>query len=297
MISVIIPVYNAVEDVKICLNSLIKNFDFNNGEIIIINDCSNEQTTEFLNEFVTKNQDFIINHNEENLGFVKTCNKGMKMAKGDIIVLLNSDTKIPSNFCQKINACFASNEKIGVASPIASHSWMYYIHMPLLYSLEKMNKKLQKKHKSTYPIIPSAEGFCFCIRKEVIDKQGYLDEVYGKGYHEEVDFSYRAIQNGWDNVLIDNLYVYHKRNASFSKMRSKLVKQNNVVFKERWGTFREEFEEKINFINPVIQIRKELFPIKTFLRSYVYSKTKYANKRTVTIMGKKFHYEKRKVDV
>ena len=53
-ISVIIPVYNALEDVKLCLESLLKNFNFELGDICLINDCSNEETTEFLNIFVLR---------------------------------------------------------------------------------------------------------------------------------------------------------------------------------------------------------------------------------------------------
>ena len=93
-ISVIVPIYNALEDVKELLNSLLMNFDFNQGTVILINDCSDIKTSEYLREFTEKNSDFKLINNEENLGFVKTCNKGMRLAETEIIVLLNSDTII-----------------------------------------------------------------------------------------------------------------------------------------------------------------------------------------------------------
>ena len=210
---------------------MLKNFNFNLGEVILINDSSNQETTSFLDAFCSVNNQFCLLNNEENLGFVKTCNKGMQLAKGDVVVLLNSDTIIPEEFCERIIKCFESDDKIGVASPISSHTYSYFIPLPKNYTVEKMNKLLRKKHKSTYSLIPAAEGFCFCIRKEVIEQQGCLDEVWGKGYHEEVDFAYRSITNGWKNVLIDDLYVYHKRQASFgSENRAKLIEQNNPNF-------------------------------------------------------------------
>ena len=124
-----------------------------------------------------------------------------------------------------------------------------------------MNRLINKKHLCKYPEIAAAEGFCFCIRKELIRQQGLLDEIYGKGYHEEVDYAYRAITNGWTNVLIDDLYVYHKRQASFGiKLRHELIKQNNPVFLKRWNGFRNDYELKNNLKNPVIKISEEIFP-------------------------------------
>ena len=228
--SVIIPVYNALDDVKLCLDSIIKNYDFKDGEVIVIDDCSREDTANFLKKFGAEHPEFRVDKNEENLGFVKTCNKGMKMVQGDIVILLNSDTIIPKFFQEKILDCFNSDEKIGVASPIASKSWLYKIPLPKFYSIEKMNELLRKKHTPKYPIIPSAEGFCFCIKKQVIDDIGYLDEAYGKGYHEEVDFSYRSIKAGWKNVLIDDLYVYHRDSALWVCYGLTLCRVANFAF-------------------------------------------------------------------
>ena len=287
MISVIIPIYNALNDVKICLQSIVENFDFTNGEVILINDCSNHETSQYLNEFVSLHNNFILENNKCNLGYIKTCNNGIKKANGDIVVLLNSDTKIPAGFCKKISDCFNSDKNIGVASPVASHSWLFNISLPLGYSIEKMNTLLDTKHKVEYPLIPAAEGFCFCIRKELLEKQGYLDEVYGKGYHEEVDFSYIAIKNGYKIVLIDNLYVYHRRNASFGVWsRAKLIKQNNKIFKDRWGDLRERYEEEIDFVNPVYKIKKDLFPLK----SWLFSIEKQKNVKTFKVLGITFKF-------
>ena len=195
-ISVIVPIYNALEEVKLLLNSLIKNFNFYFGEIILINDCSNEDTSNYLREFTSSNPDSTLINNKTNLGFVKTCNKGIKSAKGEIIVLLNSDTVIPSEFCERIIKCFNSDDKIDTASPISSYSARYFINLPKNMTLEQMNNELREYHKCKYPLIPDSEGFCFCIRRELVEQQGYLDEIYGRGYFEETDFSYRAIING-----------------------------------------------------------------------------------------------------
>lgn len=288
-ISVIIPVYNALEDVKNLLASLEKNFSFNLGQVILINDCSNKETSDFLSIFCQKNTKFRLIINEENLGFVKTCNKGLRIANSEIVVLLNSDTIVPKNFAEKIIKCFKSDKNIGLASPISSSSNAYYINLREGVSIEEMNTRLEARHKRKYPMLPEAEGFCFCIRKEVITSQGYLDEIYGKGYHEEVDYSYRALTNGWKIVLIEDLYVYHKSMASFgNEQREKQLEKNNNVFYSRWEGFRQKYKEKHKIINPVIEIEHEIFnsdKVLVHLHLYYHNQLDYMIKKLKNISG------------
>lgn len=246
-LSVIVPIYNALSDVKKLLESLKSNFNFFLGDVTLINDCSNNDVFEYLNDYCKKNPEFKLVSNVENVGFIKSCNRGILETKGDVVVLLNSDTKIPTEFCERILKCFNSDEKIGVASPIGSYTLKYYIPIPNDTYTEQMNDIVRKYHKCFYPVVASCEGFCFCIRRKVIEEQGGLDEVYGKGYHEEVDFSYRAIKNGWKNVLIDDLYVFHKRHASFGvAQREELIAKNNIVFHKRWDGFINNYVKKMD---------------------------------------------------
>ena len=301
-VSCVVPIYNALDDVKILLKSILDNFNFDLGEVILINDCSSKpETSEFLKEYTQQHPQLKYYENEQNLGFVKTCNRGMQLANNEIIVLLNSDTIIPKEFCERIIKCFNSDEKIGIASPISAHSPAYFIPLPKGMTVEEMNQKLRSKHKCSYPVIPNAEGFCFCIRKEVIEKQGYLDTVWGKGYHEEVDFAYRAITNGWKNVLIDDLYVFHKAEASFGKKnRKQQIQRNNEEFKKRWGGFRDKYSLENNLENPMLQIDKELhvlFQDRELLRTpaqYIFSikKTKTKMEKVLTILGLQFKLKK-----
>ncbi len=257
--AIIIPVYNALDDVRRCIDSVFQNADFEITTVVAVDDCSKEDTAKYLRDVAgASNGRLKLIRNEENLGFVQSCNKGLSCVDADIYVLLNSDTEIPRNFCERIIKCFESDSNIGVASPIASHSCRYYIAKPLDMSFNEVDNKIFENNKPQYPTIPSAEGFCFCIRKEVIDKIGMLDVVYGKGYCEEVDFSYRAIKAGFRCALIDNLYVYHRRNCSFgAEQRKECIAINTSVFKERWGNFHKKWVKSHK--NPINKIRKILY--------------------------------------
>lgn len=267
-ISVILPVYNALDDVKLCLHSLKKHFNFDCGEIIIIDDCSKTETADFLTQFCLDNKEFSLKKNVVNLGFLQTCNKGLRFATSELIVLLNSDTIVSENFTDKLIDCFNKNPKAGVASPI-QYADCAGLRIRENYDIDAINKLLCEKHNPSFPKMPYAEGYCFVIRRETISKIGVLDEAYGKGYHEEVDYSFRAIQAGFDCVLADNLCVYHRNEASFGKkQRDALIAKNQDVFEGRWGNFIDTWKQKNQWHDPLILIEHELFPEKWYQKLF-----------------------------
>ena len=100
-LSVVIPVYNAFQDLKKLVSSIEKSKLSKDTEIIFLDDCSTDTNVYgYLKDICDKNE-YILLRNSNNQGFIKTCNKGIKHSKGDIVVLLNSDTMIPSNFEEK----------------------------------------------------------------------------------------------------------------------------------------------------------------------------------------------------
>lgn len=86
IVSVIIPVYNAQEGIKQCLDSLL-NQTFTDYEIILLNDGSTDNTIEVIKSYASKN-DCIRVIDKENEGVAKTRNKGIHLAKGEYISLL-----------------------------------------------------------------------------------------------------------------------------------------------------------------------------------------------------------------
>lgn len=260
-ICVIITVFNALNDVKTCIRSVLKNFDFQNGQVLIADDCSNYETQKFLKSTCSKYADkLMLYRNENQLGYLKNCNNAAAKTDAEIVVFLNSDCEIPEGFTGKILKCFAADPDIITASPIASNSASYFI--PQILSLRLMNDILSKR-KPVYPEIYNSEGFCFCIRKSFIDKYGLFDEIYDKGYYEEVDFCLKVKQVKKKCVLIDNLYVKHKRNRSFGRTREELIIRNGKIFYKKWKNIINQQE-----LPSIIEFRKiinECFGVFSFV--------------------------------
>lgn len=98
-VSVIIPVYNAQEGIKQCLNSLL-NQSFTDFEIILLNDGSTDNSLEVIKKYAAVN-DFIRVIDKENEGVAKTRNKGIQLANGKYIVFIDNDDFIDSDYLER----------------------------------------------------------------------------------------------------------------------------------------------------------------------------------------------------
>ena len=221
---VIIPVYNAYSVLKECLESLLKNTDFEKAHLILIDDKStDERIVPLLEDYAKKYEDKItLLLNKENLGFVGTVNRGMKYSKNDVL-LLNSDTEVPKGWLGDIMECAYSDPMIATVTPLSNNATLASVpkmfcrnEIPGKMSLEQMAKIVKGCSLKEYPEIPTAHGFCMFIKREALNKVGFFDEeAFGKGYGEENDFSFRCFKYGYRHVLCDNVYVLHKESQSF----------------------------------------------------------------------------------
>ena len=91
-ICIIVPIFNALKEVKACVKSILKNFDFTSGEVLLIDDCSSVKTEKFIKSIAKKYPDKIRTYrNQENLGYLQTCNNAALKTDAEIVVLLNSE--------------------------------------------------------------------------------------------------------------------------------------------------------------------------------------------------------------
>ena len=94
-VDVIIPVYNALDDVRKCLSSVQDSQKYHPLKIILVNDGSDNETSIYLREF-SENSEFVelIEH-EVNKGYTKAVNAGLRCSRASYLVTLNSDTIVP----------------------------------------------------------------------------------------------------------------------------------------------------------------------------------------------------------
>jgi glycosyltransferase involved in cell wall biosynthesis len=97
MISVIIPVYNAQDFIGRCLDSILAN-DFDDYEIIVINDGSKDDSLQILHEYRNQHPDKIRVYDQENQGVAKTRNSGIIYSKGEYIMFVDNDDYVDREY-------------------------------------------------------------------------------------------------------------------------------------------------------------------------------------------------------
>lgn len=239
-ISIIIPVYHALEYLKDALNSLQQMNDLSLAEIILVNDCPGSETADFMHQYAASYPVRVVD-NPQNMGFIHSCNRGMAVAQSPIVVLLNSDTIVPKTLVRKFLDCFNSNANIACAAPLGSSR-----EKSVFPSDVNAADELAEEKAGNEPYLPTLvpNGFCFGIRKCVVEKIGGFDPVFGKGYCEENDFSFRALKAGYQNVAMVNTFVVHKGSASFgSEETRRRIKHNKQILDARWHEYMHEYKK------------------------------------------------------
>lgn len=231
-VDLIIPVYNGYSYLTRLLSSIYQTeLDM---RVIVVNDCStDERVRDFFHAWSQKYPNLVYIENESNQGFVKSVNKGLRLAENDV-ALLNTDIEVPPYWLERLMLPIFMDRKVASATP--------YTNCGTLCSFPEIGKNNPVFNHHTvefadavfcgfepaYTEMPTGVGFCMGMNKDVISQIGLFDEEsFSKGYGEENDWCQRAIHAGYKNVQVENLFVYHKHGGSFlSEEKEKLLEEN-----------------------------------------------------------------------
>lgn len=226
-ISIIIPTMNHLEDcLRPCCESIIQatNFDGKKEIIVVGNGCTDEtrQYIEYLGE-PFKFLDF-----SEPLGFSKANNEGLKIAKGEYLLLLNNDTIIfnwgKDVWLNLLLNTFENYPNCGIAGPSMSYN---------------------KFAKSEFLIF-----FCVMISRKCFEQVGFLDEIFKEGSGEDIAYCIEAKKKGFElhqvppdplttqsNYMIGKYPIYHKAEQTVHTLKNwnEIYFRNNEILARRYG--------------------------------------------------------------
>ena len=235
-VSVIIPSYRAKAELSLCLDSLRETIDVTSNEIIVIDNASDDEVTEYLK----RQNDIRLYCSDTNLGFPAACNLGIIMAKPDHdILLLHNDTMVSVNAVFWLRMGLYESEEIGAAGSVSNS---ISNHQQVKQEFEKGSDYMLFAEENNIPMEHPYEdklrlvGFSMILKRSVLNRIGLLDERFSPAYFEDDDLSYRIIQAGYKLLLCKNSFVYHFSKGSFRKnLRSyfDLVDKNAAQFKEK----------------------------------------------------------------
>jgi GT2 family glycosyltransferase len=245
-VSIIIPHYNQVECLKRLLPS-IANQTFDDYEVIIIDDFTPDRSApEYIRSLIKDYPKMRLVENTENMRFVRTCNKGIKLAKGDYICLLNQDTEVVNNFVQRNVEIMDADPSIGALSCIVvdkdGKNW---------FSGGRFKSGLNVNLVDDFQGVRTVDwvaGTAPFYRKEVFDKIGYLNEDFYM-YHEDIEFCLRVRRRtNYQVCMFHEKLVTHYLDSNPDKLNRMLyyTHRNHILLLKKYA---RRYLPKVVFLN------------------------------------------------
>lgn len=245
-ISVIVPVYNVEKYLRKCLNSVI-NQSFKSLEIIVINDCSCDNSAKILSEYETKGIKII--NLESNSGLSAVRNLGIKVASGEYIGFVDSDDWIDNDFYEKLYAA-AKKYDADIAVAGIKHYHKFCIKTNYLkIKNEVVTDDIQEKF-SICNIPKTSYVWNKIYKLDFIRKHNvYFEE--GMAY-EDIQFTPKILYYSDKLVSVPNTYYnYLLRANSIVTTKSAKNESDNVKARRNAADFCNLHGIKVNYESPV----------------------------------------------
>ena len=221
VIDIIIPIYNGLQ----YFDKLFAGIEKTKMKyrLILVDDQSPDPAVrEYLERYVAEHEGTVLLRNEKNMGFLPSVNRALAIAEHHV-ALVNTDVEVPEGWLERLMWPIFTKEKVASSTPFTTcgticsfpnfcEDNVIFEGMPL-WQIDDAFRQIRPQ----YATMPTGIGFCMGMNLEAIREVGLLDEEnFDKGYGEENDWCQRAIQAGYTNVQVENLFVYHKHGGSFS---------------------------------------------------------------------------------
>lgn len=245
LISIIVPIYNVEKYLNKCIESIV-NQTYENIEIILIDDGSNDNSGIICDEYAKKDNRIIVVH-KENGGVSSARNKGLKIAKGEWISFVDADDWIEQTFCQTL-----LNKVTQEQADIALCGYNRITDN----RIEKINANNQEVFLNSNEYLVKSlnpqTGFGFChmklIKKEVLKSISFNERIE---VGEDALFNIQLSTYIKKAVFLKQpLYNYRINNQSVVKRydenyANKYLKSMKIIEEYIWQEYNEENEENI----------------------------------------------------
>ncbi|TVR77576.1 MAG: glycosyltransferase [Chitinophagaceae bacterium] len=214
--SFIIPLYNRPDEIKELLDSLLLQ-TMQNFEVVIIEDGSDIKSDKIAEQYSDKLDIQYFFKENEGQGFTR--NYGMKRAKGDYFIILDSDCILPTHYLETADKEIKSRKLDIYGGPDAAHPSFTPIQKAISYSMTSLfttgGIRGKKKHVGVF----HPRSFNMGVSREVFEKTGGF-KITRMG--EDLEWSIRIQESGFKSGLIEEAYVYHKRRTDFKRFFNQL---------------------------------------------------------------------------
>lgn len=265
MITVIIPVFNSESYLEECILSVV-NQDFKEIELIVVDDCSTDNSYKIAERLAANDDRIILLRQKRNLGVAAARNRGLSVAKGDLVLFLDSDDYLFDNCLKKIDTLQKrTGADVIISLPVGNNNVLN----------EKLEFFSRKKAIKYFLNCRKISGYSWgkIYKRSIISKIRFHDDM---SYGEDGVFSFDSICNS--NIIIYTNYKFYKyriRNNSLTGRNTDFSDKNLDIFKQI------KYLKKVNVDFPIKWLRIFEFvlclsEIKNYENSSKNAKRKYS---------------------
>ena len=223
MFSVVIPTFNTAQLTLECWRAVKAD------EVVVVDDASTDGTSEFLRKHGVN-----VLRLDVNRGFAGAANAGVAQARGDLVLLLNSDAIVEPGAIESLTKAFDADPRLGIAGaqllhpdgtpqwsagPVPTLPWILVVISGAAHFWSAAAKPPLSKAAALPPHSEMwVTGAAMAFRREVWNAIGPLRETY-RFYAQDLDFCIRAGDAGWRVRVIEEARVTHRGGASVQQWR------------------------------------------------------------------------------
>lgn len=237
-LSIVIPTHDTRELTLRCLESLFRS-PAPGMEVVVVDDASRDGTAEAIRE---RHPEVTVLRNETPARFTRSANLGLGRTRGDLLLLLNSDTEVEPGALPALVSVFERKPKLGIAGGLLHYpdgtpqwsggkeptvAWFFALSSGLPALLGRL--PLYRRAKPLDPRRPArvdwVSGAALALRREVWEASGPLDEGF-RFYAQDLDLCIRAGRAGWKIQIRPEFRVLHHHGATIGRAPGARRRQN-----------------------------------------------------------------------
>ncbi|OIQ25372.1 glycosyltransferase [uncultured Vibrio sp.] len=247
--SIIIVSYNIPMILKACVDSILRTTDSSKTEIILIDNCSDDETVKVVESYAGLSN-VKVEFNNENLGFTAAVNQGIELSKPDNnIVLLNNDAITTSGWLTALENVVINDKEVGIVAPqqvLLPETKTLNTHAPyankynetdVTVSIHHDNLVIDELNSSRVEFeVDFIPFFCVYIPRSIINEVGLLDAKLGRHYRSDRLYCYAVrYQANKKITFTPKSKLYHLHQQSTSHLKKKDDKEFDTMFvKNKW---------------------------------------------------------------
>ena len=262
-ISILIPNKDHIDDLRRCIDSIRERTTYDNYEIIVIENNSEQQETFAYYKTIEEQENITVVTYKGEFNYSRINNFGAKYATGKYLLLLNNDTQVITMNWLEAMLMYAQRSDVGavgaklyygdrtiqhagVVIGLGAHRTAGHTHYKINYdNLGYMGKLCYAQNVS------AVTGACLMVKKSLFDELGGLDEDFRVALND-VDFCLRLREKGYLNVFTPFAELYHFESASrgidvMDEAKAKRYEEESALFRDRW---KELLEKGDPYYNP-----------------------------------------------